>query len=117
QLGDLEFLVVEHALEALARAQHLDVEIDAVGLDAPVHQRTSAVIVPAGERELKIGHWRLYYYVCSTKRDHERHEEKRHGAERDRQEGKAGAPGEVPGGAAKHRHEQSLAVADGEHRS
>jgi hypothetical protein len=56
ELGDLEFPVVEHALERLARAQDLDIEIDAVGLDAPVHQRAGAVVVPAGERELEVGH-------------------------------------------------------------
>src|SRR5215813_2107047 len=69
ELGDLELLFVQHALEALARPQHLDIEIDAVGLHAPVHQRAGAVIVPAGERELEIGHWGLYYRipVCSTK--------------------------------------------------
>src|SRR5262249_10226865 len=51
QLGNLKLLVIKHALEALARAQHLDVEIDAIWLDAAVHQRTGAVVVPAGERE------------------------------------------------------------------
>src|SRR5262249_35691910 len=32
------------------------IEIDALGLHAPVDQRARAVIVPAGERELEIGH-------------------------------------------------------------
>src|SRR5262245_44061581 len=60
KLGDLELLVVEHALEGLARTQHLDVEVDARGLHAPVDQRTGAVVVPAGERELEIGHGTTY---------------------------------------------------------
>src|SRR5262245_15420083 len=38
------------------RAQNLDVEVDAIRLHAPVDQRTGAVVVPAGERELEIGH-------------------------------------------------------------
>src|SRR4029077_2252597 len=38
------------------RPQHLDVEIDALGLDAPVHQRAAAVVVPAGEREPQLRH-------------------------------------------------------------
>src|SRR5262245_65795026 len=56
QLGDLEFAVVQHTLKRVARAQHLDVEVDALGLDPPVHERAGAVIVPAREREAEIGH-------------------------------------------------------------
>jgi hypothetical protein len=43
-------------LKRLARAQDLDVEIDAVGRDAAIHQRARAIIVPAREGELKPGH-------------------------------------------------------------
>src|SRR5262245_66237001 len=56
KLGDLELLFVEHALEGLARTQNLDIEVDALRLHAPVDQRTGAIVVPAGERELEIGH-------------------------------------------------------------
>src|SRR5215813_2563772 len=56
KLGDLELLVVEHALEGLTRAQNLDIEVDALRLHAPVNQRAGAIVVPAGERELEMGH-------------------------------------------------------------
>src|SRR3954465_14133753 len=56
KLADLKFLVVQHALEGLARAQNLYVEIDPFGLYATVHQRTGTIIVPARERQLEIGH-------------------------------------------------------------
>ena len=56
QFGDLELLIVEHALEGLPRPQDLDVEIDALWLDPAVDQRAGAVIVPAGERKFQIGH-------------------------------------------------------------
>src|SRR5262249_8113200 len=56
KLGDFELLVVQHALEGLARTQNLDLEVDALRLHAPIDQRTGAVVVPAGERELEIGH-------------------------------------------------------------
>src|SRR5215467_6509735 len=55
-LRDVELAFLQHARERLARAHHLDVEIDAGRLDAAVHQRTAAVIVPAGERQRKVGH-------------------------------------------------------------
>ena len=56
QLGDVELLPVQHALEGLARAKNLDVEIDALGLHPAVDQRAGAVVVPAGERELEVRH-------------------------------------------------------------
>src|SRR5262249_758991 len=66
KLGDLELLVVEHALEGLARTQHL--EVDGRGLHAPVDQRTGAVVVPAGERELEIGHGTTYEVASCARR-------------------------------------------------
>src|SRR5215813_1213621 len=56
ELRDLKLLTVEHALEALAGAQNLDVELDPRRLDAAVHQRTGAVIIPTGKRKLEVGH-------------------------------------------------------------
>src|SRR5262249_8550339 len=60
KLGDLKFLVVQHALEGLTRTQNLDLEVDALRFHAPVDQRTGAVVVPAGEREFEIGHRATY---------------------------------------------------------
>ena len=60
KLGDLKLLVVEHALERLTRTQDLDVEIDALRLHAPVDQRPRAIVIPAGEGELEIGHRATY---------------------------------------------------------
>src|SRR5262249_41887322 len=60
KLGDLKFLVVQHALEGLTRTQNLDLEVDALRFHASVDQRTGAVVVPAGERELEIGHRATY---------------------------------------------------------
>src|SRR5262249_30588244 len=60
EFGDLELLVVEHALEGLARTQNLDIEVDALRLHAPVDQRPGAIVVPAGERELESGHGTTY---------------------------------------------------------
>src|SRR5712692_7949433 len=53
---DVEFLRLQHAGERLARPHHLDVEVDAVRLHAPVHEWAGTIVVPAGEREWKIGH-------------------------------------------------------------
>jgi hypothetical protein len=50
ELADVEFLVVQHALERQARAQNLDVEVDALRLDPPIDQRPRAIVIPAGER-------------------------------------------------------------------
>src|SRR5262249_10051256 len=68
EFGDLELLVVQHALEGLARAQNLDVEVDARRLHAPVDQRTGTIVVPAGERELEIGHGTTYEVASGARR-------------------------------------------------
>ena len=54
QLRYVELLLLQHARERLARPHHLDVEIDAFGLDAAVDQRAGAVVIPAGKCELEI---------------------------------------------------------------
>ena len=55
ELRDLELLVVQHALERLARAQDPDVEIDAFGFHPPVDQRAGAVVVQQASVSLRFG--------------------------------------------------------------
>ena len=64
ELRDLELLVVQHALERLARAQDPDVEIDAFGFHPTVDQRAGAIVVPAGERELEVRHQDVSKATC-----------------------------------------------------
>ena len=56
QFRSVELLVFQHARKHHARPQHLDLEVYAMGPDAPVDERAGAVIVPAREGELEIGH-------------------------------------------------------------
>ncbi len=64
ELRDLELLVVQHALERLARAQDPDVEIDAFGFHPTVDQRAGAIVVPAGECELEVRHQDVSKTTC-----------------------------------------------------
>src|SRR5262249_24141808 len=59
QFRGIEFLIVQHALKCLPRAQDFDVELDALRLDPPIHERAGAVVIPTGKGELQIGHWGL----------------------------------------------------------
>src|SRR5262249_31061728 len=68
EFGYVELFFVQHALERLARPQDLDVEVNALGLHAPVDQRPRAVVVPTGERELEVGHRVTYELAASGRR-------------------------------------------------
>jgi len=54
-LRDIELAVAQHAEEGLFDEEVVVDEVDALGTHAAVGERARAVVVPAGERKLKLG--------------------------------------------------------------
>ena len=57
QLGGFELALAHHAVEGRRRKRVVIGEIDALGLDAAVHQRARAIVIPARQGHLQIGHF------------------------------------------------------------
>src|SRR6266849_1438755 len=56
EFRDLEFSTVQHPPEHLAWSQDFDTKRDTVRLNTAVNERTHAIEVPAGQRELNSRH-------------------------------------------------------------